>query len=65
MAPATKSSKKAMVPAARITMKIRKAASFLSELKILAKVILPLHYWRGHFYSFLNNGIKVSNYYIE
>jgi len=45
MAPAMKSSKKAMVPAARITMKIRKAASFLSELKMLANVILLLHYW--------------------
>ena len=43
-APAIKSSKKAMVTAARITIKIRKAASFLRELKILAKVILPLHY---------------------
>jgi hypothetical protein len=43
--PATKIWKKPMVPAAKITMRIRKAVSFLSELKMPGKDILPLHYW--------------------
>ena len=38
--PATKSSKTASVPMAKMLMNIRKAASFLSELNMLAKDIL-------------------------
>ena len=45
-------------------MKIRKAASFLSELKILAKVILALPIDEGISIVFLSSGIHVSNYYI-
>ena len=40
--PATKSSKNRMVLAAKITMKIMKAASFFKDENMPAKVILPV-----------------------